>query len=136
MEAIQLKTYSMPLFLIVRKNKKGGWKKDSLTLNQMNNWHHRVRHKLKMRYEQLVAIQIADESFGMVEIDYVLIPPDKRARDRANFISIHEKFFCDALVKNGVLKDDTDKFIRKSTHTTGPIDKGNGRVEITVKEVS
>ena len=129
------KLYAMPLFLIARKVK-GNWKKDNLTLNQMNLWHHRVRHQLKMEYERLVSLQIGSEKFSEVEITFTLIPPDKRHRDRANFTSIHEKFFCDALVKNKVLKDDNDNYIKRSIHQTGPIDKGNGRVEILVREIN
>tara|TARA_Y100001963_G_scaffold17759_1_gene21909 strand:+ start:9086 stop:9505 length:420 start_codon:yes stop_codon:yes gene_type:complete len=128
------KCYSMPLYLHVRR-RKGIWVKDSLNFNEAKKWNYRLQHKLKMEYEKLAGLQIRGDKFGIVEIVFTLIPPDNIRRDRANFTSIHEKFFCDALVKNKALKDDNDFYIKRSIHETGPIDKGKGRVEITVRDI-
>jgi len=57
---------------------------------------------------------------------------DNRRVDRANVLSIHEKFFCDALTKHGFIPDDNDKHIKSTHYYSGGIDKLNPRVEIEI----
>jgi Holliday junction resolvase RusA-like endonuclease len=55
--------------------------------------------------------------------------------DRANVLSVHEKFFCDALVESGCLPDDNDLYIKKTTYVSKGVEPGNGRVEIEITEI-
>jgi hypothetical protein len=68
-----------------------------------------------------------------VALTFTLYRKDKRKGDRANPLSICEKFFCDALVHWGCLPDDTDEFIFSTEYFTGGIDRENPRVEIIIR---
>ncbi|WP_289146978.1 hypothetical protein [uncultured Megamonas sp.] len=54
----------------------------------------------------------------------------KRAYDVSNICSIHSKFFLDALVELGKLKDDNYNFLPIEVYTRGTPDKDNPRVDI------
>ena len=70
-----------------------------------------------------------------VELLYTLYPKTKRLTDISNVLSIHDKFFCDALVEAGKLPDDNYIHLKKITYQFGEIDPKNPRVEITIEEV-
>ena len=57
---------------------------------------------------------------------------NKRKFDISNVVSIHQKFFEDALVELGKLIDDSFTFISESSQSFGEISKDNPRVEITI----
>ena len=50
----------------------------------------------------------------------------------SNPCSIIDKFTCDALVKAGVLEDDSSKQIKKVIYKYGGIDKDNPRCELEI----
>lgn len=70
-----------------------------------------------------------------ISLEFVLYKKDKRRQDRANALSIHEKFFCDALVEGSFIGDDSDNYIESTTYRTGGIDKENPRVDIYVTDL-
>ena len=61
---------------------------------------------------------------------------DKRKVDRANALCLHEKFACDALVKNKFIEDDNDNFLASTLYLTGEKDKENPRAEMLIFERS
>ena len=127
-------TFTMPLYLILSKAKNG--KKYHINLNNYRNWHSQVSNNLKKKYKEVVSKQFIGVKFTKpIEIKFICIRPDKRRVDRANVLSVHEKFFCDALVEYGCLPDDNDLFIIRSIYESGPIDKNNGRVIIQITEL-
>jgi hypothetical protein len=69
-----------------------------------------------------------------ISLQFELCNPTKRKTDRANILSIVEKFFCDALVHYGCIPDDNDEFIKSSFYTSGDIDRENPRANIWIKE--
>jgi len=69
-----------------------------------------------------------------VKLNFTLWKKDRRVGDRANVLSIIEKFFCDALVEYGCLEDDNDGYISEQSYRTGGIDKDFPRVEIEIIE--
>jgi hypothetical protein len=69
-----------------------------------------------------------------VRLKFTLIRGDRRAGDRANVLSIVEKFFCDALKEYGCIPDDNDNYISGQTYETGEIDKKNPHVKIEIIE--
>jgi hypothetical protein len=73
-------------------------------------------------------------SFKKIDISFKLVRGDKRRVDRSNILSIHEKFFCDAIVDLGIIPDDNDKHINKTLYESGEICKIKPRVEITITE--
>jgi hypothetical protein len=111
--------------------------KHKLNLNKYRNWHHQLSNKIKRKYTEEIKWQLLTLPFiHECELFFTFYPEDRRIRDRANVLSIHEKFFCDALKKHGKIKDDCDKYIRASHYFTGDLDKLNPRVEIEIRYYS
>ncbi len=127
-------TFYAPLFIILAKSSKG--KRYHLNLNNYRNWHSSVNNNLKKRYKEIVAAQLKGVKLkAPIEIKFTYIKCQDRKVDRANILSVHEKFFCDALVEMGCLPDDNDQFINKTTYVSAALDREFGRVEIEVTEV-
>lgn len=123
-------TISMPLSITI------GNKKHSINLNPYRNLHYQVLNKLKKEYKEIVGEQIEWLRFdGKIKLTFILWKRDRRKIDRANPLSIHEKFFCDALVDYGCIPDDNDDYISSSHYYTGGIDKKNPRVDIIITGV-
>lgn len=73
--------------------------------------------------------------FTKIQIDYVLYPASRRRTDLGNVISIHQKFFEDAICEMGKIEDDDYKHIIKTTNNFGCVDKDNPRVEAIITEI-
>lgn len=119
----------MPLSLIVGK------KKYSINLNPYLHWHYHEVNAIKKAYSAIIQAQVKAQGpkfYDKASLRFTLYPPSKSRRDRANFLSIHEKFFCDAIVSAGIIEDDSDKYIISSFYSTGIVDKDNPRVEIEI----
>lgn len=127
-------TFYAPLYIILAKSEKG--KKYYLNLNNYRNWHSTVNNNLKKKYKEIVKSQLKGVKLNApIEIKFTYIKCQNRKVDRANVLSVHEKFFCDALVEMGCLPDDNDMFITKTTYVSAGIDKEFGRVEIEITEL-
>lgn len=124
---------SVPLFIETGVLKR---KKNYINLNQYRNWHYQVSNNLKIAYKELVKPQLVDLKFNKIKLTFVLYKGSKRKIDRSNVLSIHEKFFCDALVETGCITDDNDNFLESSHYYTGGIDRDNPRVDILIEEIS
>jgi hypothetical protein len=121
-------TLSSPLRVRVGKNKLF-----TLNLNIFRNAHFHVLNKAKVEYKNALAAQInALPEFNTAKIHYAVYPKDKRKFDVSNIVSIHQKFFEDALVELGKLTDDSIMFISESSQSFGEISNDNPRVEITI----
>lgn len=130
--------FSLPLFIEMGKKKK---KRYHFNLNNYRNWCYQVSNLLKKEYKERVAEELLflnKKNLKLNEVDLVftLYRGDNRKCDRSNILSIHEKFFCDALVELGVLPDDNNKHIHSSIYQSGSIDRLNPRVEIAVKSLT
>lgn len=127
---------SMPLYFdmgISRRTKKPN--RYYINLNNYHTWHFQVRNKLKIKYKEVLALKVKDVVLGKkTALNFILHRGDKRKVDRANILSIHEKFFCDGLVECGCIKDDDDSYIESTHYYTGAIDKENPRVDIELVE--
>lgn len=127
-------TFIAPLYLILAKSIKG--KKYHLNLNNYRNWRSAVSNNLKKKYKEVVSSQLKGIKLkAPVEIKFTYIKSQNRKVDRANVLSVHEKFFCDALVECGCLLDDNDLYIKKTTYISKGVEAGNGRVEIEITEI-
>lgn len=126
-------TVSMPLFLMLGKD---GSEKYYINLNNYRNWHYIVNNNLKKLYKKIAWSYIYKLKFEKrITIEFVLWRADKRSGDRSNVLSIHEKFFCDALTTSKCIPDDNDKYIYSTSYRTGGIDKDNPRVDIHITEI-
>ncbi|RLC69301.1 MAG: hypothetical protein DRH97_00445, partial [Chloroflexi bacterium] len=107
---MRVKIVSMPLFLTMPK--KGKLKDYHINLNYYRNWHFQESSKLKKKYTRIVIASLAGvDPFKKVKLEFTMHRGDLKKVDRANALSIHEKFFCDALTKCGIIEDDNDCFV-------------------------
>ena len=126
--------FEAPLLLVTAKSSRG--KKYYINMNQYRNWRFAVSNAIKVKYKEIVSPQFEGLIINApIKLTFTLHRNDKRKGDRANVLSIHEKFFCDALVEAGCIPDDNDDFIVSTTYVTGQILPKKGRVIITIEEL-
>lgn len=125
--------FILPLALTLpRKTKKD--RRVALNLNEYRNWQFHLSNDLKVRFCALMESQMKGVVLPHpVVLTFTLFKKDKRIGDRANVLSVVEKFACDSLVHHGCLPDDNDNFIIESHYKSGGIDKENPRVEMVVE---
>jgi hypothetical protein len=128
---------SMPLFVMVPRKTMPD-KKYILNLNYYRNWQGHQSNIIKQTYKELAADLCELETLRFpyrIKIEFTLWKATARRTDRANVLSVHEKFFCDALTEFGCIPDDNDNYIESQTYRTGGIDRGNPRVDIKISPV-
>ena len=127
--------FTSPLFVTLpRKTKKD--KRVSLNLNTYRNLHYLVNNQAKKVYKEVISKQLKGIRFdNPIEITFNLYKASERRIDRANVLSIVEKYFCDAMTELGVIEDDNDNFITSTHYYSGGKDKDNPRVDIEITEI-
>lgn len=111
-------------------------KRRTLSLNHYHNWHYQVRNRLKHQYSVLAKLRMPNGvKFERVALKLTLFKRSNQRVDRANFLAVHEKFFCDAAVQKGIIEDDNDSVIMSTTYLSGGVDRDFPRVEIEMMEV-
>ena len=119
--------------LRVAKSKSKDW---ILNLNNYRNTHYQTLNKTKIEYKLAMEDQIQSlKEFEKIKVTYTLYPATQRKCDVSNVCSIHSKYFLDALVEAGKIKDDTYEFVPEETYRFGAVDKDNPRVEIDITEI-
>ena len=94
-----------------------------------------MSNNLKRNYKKTISQHLDFKFDGEISIHYDYYAPDKRVRDLMNVVSVVDKFFQDTLVDRGcILADDTSIVKTISVEYKG-IDKGNSRIEATVKQI-
>ena len=107
-----------------------------LNLNVYRNSHYRTLNTVKIRYKEVMKEQILKlPKMEKIILHYRLYPKSRRLTDLDNVISVHSKFFQDALVELGIIPDDDYRYIIGSTQEFGEVDKDNPRVEIKIKVI-
>ena len=103
-----------------------------LNLNVYRNSHYRTLNTVKIRYKEHMREQIMalPEFITPLTILFTLYPKSRRLTDVSNVCSIHDKFFCDALVECGKLPDDNYIHLPTVSYAFGEVDKLNPRVDI------
>lgn len=105
----------------------------TIGMNQYRNAHYQTLNKVKIAYKETMKAQIEQlPLFTKVNIDYTLYPGTKHLCDVSNILSIHDKFFCDALVEYGKLPEDNYIYLPSVSYNIGHIDKSDPRVEIKI----
>lgn len=126
--------FEAPLYLQLGKSK--SCKKYHINLNNYRNWKGVTSNNIKKKYKETIASQLKGIKFTKpIQLRFISIRPDRRKVDRANVLSVHEKFFCDALVELGCLPDDNDNFITRTIYESNGIEKDKGRVIIEITEL-
>ena len=116
-------------------------KKYWLTLNNYRNWHYQIVNNTKVFFKAEIQdqiLQLPDLSalWGQIHLHYVMYPPNKVSRDLGNNVSILNKYFEDALVELGKLKDDNNTIIPGYSCEMSTIDKINPRMEVFIRPFS
>tara|TARA_R100001443_G_scaffold30249_5_gene43844 strand:- start:9256 stop:9633 length:378 start_codon:yes stop_codon:yes gene_type:complete len=119
----------LPLEVYYSKNKKF-----ILNLNNYRNAHYRILSNSKKIYTDNLIPELKELSkFNEpVTLTYTYYAKTKRRIDISNPCSIIDKFTCDALVKAGVLKDDSFEQVNKVVYKFGGFDKENPRCELLI----
>jgi len=121
-----------PLYVMLPR-KRVPDKKVIINLNNYRNWHHIISNDAKKMYKTSIMSQIEGKAFREpIRLKFQLYRGSNRKTDKANVLSIHEKFFCDALVECGCITDDSDEYIEDQYYAKTEFDKENPRVEITI----
>lgn len=107
-----------------------------LNLNNYRNSHYRILNNVKIAYKEFMKEQILkqDNEITKAVFIYTVYKGDKRHFDIGNIVSIHQKFFEDALVELGKMEDDRYSVVPMFIGCYGGIDKDNPRVMIEVIE--
>ncbi len=125
-----------PLKIRLSIDKKGKERFFILNLNNYRNTYFRTLNVAKIKYKQAIVDQIQDKPrYEKIAILYQVFKGDNRRFDIGNVLSIHQKFFEDALVECGKLPDDKASNIPMVLYTDGGIDRDNPRVEIKVYNI-
>ena len=112
-----------------------------LTLNNYRNWHYQTSNAVKIKFkkameQQILALPNLTDLWGQVKFRYVYYAPNRAIRDLNNVVGVIDKFFADALVELGKLKDDSCEFIPAYSCEFGDIDKNNPRLEVFIEPYS
>ena len=123
---------SLPLSIAIGSSKR---KKFILNLNNFRNLHYRSLNNCKRNYADIVSALCGDHppripSDVVVIAIYIYYAPTKRLVDIANPCSVLDKFTCDAIVKRGVLTDDSVKHLREVRYVYGGVDRVNPRCDL------
>lgn len=113
-----------------------GKKKFMLNMNPYRNAHYQVLNKAKQEYKRVMKDEILSlPKMEKIVIDYEITFGDNRRRDGMNIASVTSKFFLDALVEYGVLKDDNYKNVLHEEWNPCGVEKDNGKVTIYLRPV-
>lgn len=95
-------------------------RKYALNLNIYRNTHYYLLNQMKKNFSSLVQEQLKDiPKLKKVFLKYIVHPKTKRLFDVANVCSIADKFFCDALVRAGIIEDDNCTIVEYVSYTAG-----------------
>jgi len=121
-----------PLRVAISKNKHF-----ILNLNNYRNAHYMVLNNSKRAYKAILKDQVMllPKYTTAIKLRYVLFPKTRRRTDIGNVLSIHQKYFEDALTEFNRITDDNYEYIPHTSQFFGAVDKNNPRVEIYISEL-
>lgn len=106
-----------------------------LTMNQWRNAHWSVKTTAKHRVAFQVRGQLSHNPpvFDRISVAIAQYAPDNRRRD-VDGLSVFRKDVCDAIVRCGVVLDDSAEFVVDAGNTIHT-DKVNPRIEVIIREL-
>ena len=92
------------------------------------------RNQLKQRYSDLIEPKLRHLKpiEGTIKIIYVIHGKDARKFDVGNVGAVLDKFFCDCLVKKGILTDDDHSIIKRVEYVFGGINREDPTADIYI----
>jgi hypothetical protein len=127
-------TITSPISVTLPRKTKAD-KKILLNLNVYRNLHFQVNNQAKNVYNMLMYSQLRDIKLTPpIDMSFILYKKTKRLVDSSNIYCIVEKFFCDALVHWGCIKDDNDEYIGNRMYHKPVYGTGEDCCEIIITE--
>lgn len=107
-------------------------------LNNYRNTHFQILNQVKIAYALQIDKELQSVDFinGPILLTYTVFAGSNRKFDLSNVCSVIDKFVCDAMVAQGIIKDDNYKIIREVVYKFGGIDKENPRCELMIEPMS
>lgn len=117
--------FILPCYVKDRGNNVG------ISLNWYRNAHYQVSNRIKVEFKRLIKDQFdgLDEIQSEIRIKFVYYAAKNNSPDLDNFTSVVKKFFQDACVELGLIKDDNVNFITSTSEYYGGVDRESPRVE-------
>ena len=112
-------------------------RKNHLNLNTYRNLHYQSLNAGKKKYKNLVKADVLELPVfeNPIVLKYKYFLRDRRLVDVGNINSVVEKYFLDALVELGRIKDDNYNYVVGAGYLFGGIDKDNPRCEVEIKQL-
>lgn len=119
-----------------------GRKKIQININTTNKINFRTRNNMKINFEEEVIKKLPNVKYDKINIEFTLYrngytqkgEKTEKIVDKSNIHSIANKFFLDALVKKGIIKDDNDFYVKTEImHPTVFLKKGSKVSEEKIK---
>lgn len=130
-EVIELPTY----IILPRKRKED--RVYQLNLNVYRNTHYQTLNKAKKIFSQQVKplIQDIEPITGLISMTYTITSKNNRRFDISNILCVIEKFFCDLLVDEGIIKDDSFKNLTEVNYRFGGV-TGERKVSVEINKIN
>lgn len=125
-------TVVLPLLVYVSKNTTF-----KLNLNDYRNAHYQKLNNAKIAFVDVTKRDVLQlPKMNAAEIHYKLfLKGGSKKGDVANFCSIADKFFCDALVEANRLPEDHYEHVPEVRYKFGGLDMNNPRIEATIHPI-
>jgi len=97
-------------------------KTNNLTLNIYRNAYYKDVCKAKKEYQAFLVLKLRPmrkARYNKIRIIYIMYSKTKQKRDLANFCSIVDKFFQDALVSLKIISDDCQDIVQEVVFRKG-----------------
>jgi hypothetical protein len=108
----------------------------TLNLNVYRNTHFRELDKAKKEFERVVKPLLKHvPKLEQCSLEYTYYHGKGTVPDTNNVCSVADKFFCDTLVKAGVLPDDGPRYLTVTTFRHGGRGCQQPRIEVTIRSL-
>lgn len=129
---MQQLTITLQLFVdLPRKTKKA--KRVYLSRNAFDNLHYHVKNQVKTAIHELVLPQVHSACISRLNSPVCVrmtLFPGRATCDLGNFCDVVSKIAQDAVVRSGVIEDDSVKYIKSEHRVYGGTDPVNPRITI------
>lgn len=96
-------TFELPIAVILPR-KTGADVNKALNLNGYRNWHYQISNQVKTHFMPVI---VEPFKAKRIRISYTVTKRRKARYDTMNIVTIVDKFFCDWLVAQGMIPDDS-----------------------------
>lgn len=127
-----VKVIKLPVSIQVSKNKRF-----PINLNHYRNAHYQTLNKAKQTFKDVISkSMLSIPHLQHIKLVYRVYPATAQELDVANICSIADKFFSDALVEYGKIKDDNFKYVKKVEYEYGHVDRQNPHIDVEIHDLT